>query len=81
MQLPYHFPTHVLSGDGNGGGNSQSVLERWWQSQAVVVSPVHWDAEVEVIADDDTAEVGLGVGAAAGEAATSETSGTASTGA
>ena len=49
--------------------------------EAVAVSPVHCDAEVEVVADEVIAEVGLGVGAAAGEAATSETTGTDSTGA
>ena len=41
--------------------------------EAVAISPVHCDAEVEVIAVDVSAEVGLGVGAAAGVAGISET--------
>ena len=41
--------------------------------KVVAVSPVHCDAEVGVIADDVSAEVGLGVGAAAGVAGISET--------
>ena len=44
-----------------------------------LIWPDHCDAEVEVAADEVTAEVGLGVGAAAGEAATSETDGFEST--
>lgn len=40
-----------------------------------LIWPEYCDAEVEVVADEVTAEVGLGVGAAAGDAATSETDG------
>lgn len=39
----------------------------------------HCDAEVEVVTDEATAEVGFGVGAAAGEAEISETDGFEST--